>query len=123
MKIIEKKCPNCGANLKFKPGDREAHCESCRREFIIERENGVEDLIPAAKLFGKFFAVQSIIISVISIIIFGLVIFGIIYGIVNFNKMSNARHEEYESRVEEMDRKYQESVDEMNRQFEESTKR
>lgn len=38
MSIVEKKCPNCGANLKFKYGDHDAHCESCRSDFAIEYE-------------------------------------------------------------------------------------
>ena len=36
MKIIEKKCPNCGANLDFKVGERDVDCKSCRRKFAIE---------------------------------------------------------------------------------------
>ena len=36
MKIVEKKCPNCGGNLDFKVGERDVKCESCRRKFAIE---------------------------------------------------------------------------------------
>ena len=39
MKIIEKKCPNCGADLKFNIGDRETKCNYCKTEFIIEDNN------------------------------------------------------------------------------------
>jgi uncharacterized protein YbaR (Trm112 family) len=36
------KCPNCGANLDFKVGERDIVCKSCRRKFAIEY--GVDDL-------------------------------------------------------------------------------
>lgn len=42
MKIIEKKCPNCGANIKFKVGEHDARCEKCRREFAIEYDEDVD---------------------------------------------------------------------------------
>ena len=38
MKIIEKKCPNCGAGLSFGDTDKSCKCEYCHREFEIERE-------------------------------------------------------------------------------------
>ena len=39
MKIIEKKCPNCGAGLEFNENDKSCRCEYCKRSFEIEREN------------------------------------------------------------------------------------
>ena len=42
MKILEKKCPNCGANLDFKVGERDIVCKSCRRKYAVEY--GVGDL-------------------------------------------------------------------------------
>ena len=36
MKIIEKKCPNCGGNLDFKVGERDVKCANCRRKFAVE---------------------------------------------------------------------------------------
>ncbi len=38
MKIIEKKCPNCGAQLSFDGEDTEAKCNYCGQEFIIEKD-------------------------------------------------------------------------------------
>lgn len=38
MKIIEKKCPNCGAQLSFDSDDTEARCNYCGQEFIIEKD-------------------------------------------------------------------------------------
>ena len=37
MKLIEKKCPNCGAHLSFDIHDTEAHCNYCGQEFVIEK--------------------------------------------------------------------------------------
>ena len=104
MKFVEKKCPNCGANLKFKAGERNATCESCRREFVVEY--GADDiidnlkeaadkikaesvnLVPAAKVFGSIVAVHSIIIMLVSAVIIIAVIFGIIGAINSFNKIN-----------------------------------
>jgi len=36
MKIIEKKCPNCHANLEFDVGEQNVECPSCRRKYAIE---------------------------------------------------------------------------------------
>lgn len=41
MKLIEKKCPNCGANLSFSDTDKSCKCEYCKREFEIERNNNI----------------------------------------------------------------------------------
>ena len=42
MKLISKECPKCGANLKFKVGEHEVHCEKCRRDFVIEYDDDVD---------------------------------------------------------------------------------
>lgn len=36
MKIVEKKCPNCGASLDFKVGERDIVCNHCRRKFAVK---------------------------------------------------------------------------------------
>lgn len=36
MKIVEKKCPNCGANLDFRVGERDVTCGHCRRKYAVE---------------------------------------------------------------------------------------
>jgi hypothetical protein len=38
VKIIEKKCPNCGAGLSFGEDDTSCKCEYCHRAFEIERD-------------------------------------------------------------------------------------
>ena len=48
MKIIEKKCPNCGANLSFEVGDKETKCNYCGQTYIIENDKeNIKSSIPA----------------------------------------------------------------------------
>lgn len=42
MKLIEKKCPNCGASLEFGEKDKSCKCSYCHRSFEIEREDGLD---------------------------------------------------------------------------------
>ena len=39
MRLVEKKCPNCGGELKFDVNDKETKCEYCGKAYEIEREN------------------------------------------------------------------------------------
>lgn len=41
MRLIEKKCPNCGASLEFGENDRTCRCEYCKRSFVIERDENI----------------------------------------------------------------------------------
>ena len=45
MKLIEKKCPNCGAKLSFENTDKEVTCKYCDMSYEIERETDLNDLI------------------------------------------------------------------------------
>ena len=38
MKLIKKKCPYCGADLKYHYGDHEAKCTYCKQSLIVEYE-------------------------------------------------------------------------------------
>ena len=38
MKFVEKKCPNCGAGLKFDDGASSVACEYCNQTFYIQRD-------------------------------------------------------------------------------------
>ncbi len=38
MKLITKKCPNCGASLSFEETDKKVKCEYCKQDIMIERE-------------------------------------------------------------------------------------
>lgn len=45
MKLIEKKCPNCGAELKFDKDDTEVECIYCKASYEIQRDGDLNDLI------------------------------------------------------------------------------
>ena len=38
MKLVEKKCPNCGANINFGINDKEVKCNYCHTSFTIEKD-------------------------------------------------------------------------------------
>ena len=128
MKIVEKKCPNCGANLDFKVGERDVTCAHCRRKYAVEYD-GVdfsklsEDAVKALKdidinlikPFSKFFKVYAGII-------FGVAIVGIIiaFAILIFGFRSGRQmQEEYQQKVQESQEEYNREVEEMNREYEE----
>ena len=128
MKIIEKKCPNCGANLKFKVGEHDVHCEKCRRDFAIEYDEkniDPEVLIKAKdiqlKMLGDFeknrkFA--KIFITIVTIFIALSFVF-VIYKIISQEIDERARREaEQERRVEPSD-EFDEMNEEIMRQMEE----
>ena len=45
MKLVEKKCPNCGAKLTFEKTDKSVVCKYCNQSYEIERENNLDELI------------------------------------------------------------------------------
>lgn len=42
MKLVEKKCPNCGGSLEFSETAKSCKCEYCHRAFEIERDEEVK---------------------------------------------------------------------------------
>ncbi len=85
MKLIEKKCPNCGAGLAFNESDKSVQCEYCKMNYEIKRDEKKEelvvddiDLVEIKKVltpFLTFFALSSIIPFIIFLIIFGMALF------------------------------------------------
>ena len=72
MKLIEKKCPNCGASLEFSETAKSCKCDYCHRTFEIERDNNginidfnLSELEAPAKAISKVFIIISIIFAVI----------------------------------------------------------
>ena len=101
MRLIEKKCPNCGANLEFGENDKSCKCDYCKRAFEIERENSKEssfspenfnlnELTNPLKKIGVVLLSGYAFTFVIAIIIF-LVAFGFIIfiGFNIFNDINN----------------------------------
>ncbi len=81
MKIVEKKCPGCGANLKFGENDTNVKCEYCGKELYIQRDEKKyakvdEEHIANAYKFvdevGKPIAKGIAFVQIIMFIIFGL---------------------------------------------------
>ncbi len=104
MRIVEKKCPGCGANIKFNENDSKITCEYCKKELLIEKDPKEEYLLTLNEIQKKVFnrvSVMHKVISIIAIIIF-LTIFGIIiYGfafsgknkpLTDINNISNSNY-------------------------------
>lgn len=68
MKIIEKKCPNCGASLTFENTDKEAKCNYCGQEFVIENDSINKPNINIDDLLSKNFKLHKKIIKTFSIV-------------------------------------------------------
>lgn len=68
MRLIEKKCPNCGASLEFDENAKSCKCEYCKRSFEIERENnslsGGYNYSLTEKTFNIFFLISFIVIFI-----------------------------------------------------------
>ena len=94
MKLIEKKCPNCGGSLEFSETDKSCKCDYCHRAFEIERDEKLDvsdiaeqfnlsELEEPLKAVSKVFIGSHIIFTAIAFIVF-VIIFGmVIYGFVS----------------------------------------
>lgn len=94
MKLIEKKCPNCGASLSFSDTDKSCKCEYCERSFEIERCNdnssnlsdnfSLSELKTPAKFISAYLIgsyISSIIVGIIVFCFIGLAAFCVFKGI------------------------------------------
>ena len=89
MKLIEKKCPNCGAHLKFDNSSKEVTCNYCNATFIIDKENDnlVDELSPEfINLQSKNVKTLTKIIIFITLMIFIIVIAIFIVTFLNISK-------------------------------------
>ena len=114
MKILEKKCPNCGATLDFKVGERDVVCKSCRKKFAVEY--GVEDLsqlsekaLDALKAADISLRPMKNVIIVIAIVFVSIAIIASICSAIaisqsreRFNKQIEQSQEEFKQRSKEM---------------------
>lgn len=95
MILIEKKCPNCGASLKFNDDDKSCKCEYCKREFSIEKDKnssiGInENYTLVDPSFGKVLSLTGGIASLIFTIICISIFFFIL--IVTYNLTNNTKN-------------------------------
>lgn len=103
MRLVEKKCPNCGANLEFGDNDKSCKCQYCHRSFEIERDTSIdvndiaeqfnlselaENAGTAAKVIGGVMLGQYIITGLIVIGVF------IVFGILGYNVYKSVNDEE-----------------------------
>ncbi|MBR5669782.1 hypothetical protein IKX12_01750 [Candidatus Saccharibacteria bacterium] len=113
MKIIEKKCPNCGGNLDFKVGERDVKCESCRRKFAVEYDADISDLSekamdmlkaadvslrPVRRVFIVFFCAFFLIVAVA----ITMSVISMINSRNEFNKRYEQSQQEFEKNKQEM---------------------
>ncbi len=92
MRLIEKKCPNCGANLEFSETDKSCKCEYCKRSFEIERDNNSSNSIEEnynlinpkvvrnVSFAGGVMSIISIIMAILVFIFIAFVAFNIFKG-------------------------------------------
>ena len=113
MKIIEKKCPNCGGNLDFKVGERDVKCESCRRKFAVEYDTDISDLsekamdaLKAADISLR--PVRNMFIAIFCIF-FLIAAIGITFSVI---AMINSRNE-FNKRVEQSQQEFEKTKQEM----------
>ncbi len=132
MKIIEKKCPNCGANLDFKVGERDTACGSCRRKFAIEynHDEDLNELKQSAlnNLSAKDFDLTADRrrAKIIMLFIAVIVIIGCTVAVINFVRTrqdEQNRKSEYEQSVEEMNQKAKERAEEMKKEYDEQVEK
>lgn len=120
MKILEKKCPNCGANLDFKVGERDVVCKSCRRKYAIEY--GVDDLsqlsdkameaLKAADISLR--PVHKFMVIFIAIFI-GLSVLMTVFSIIQMTNSRNKFNEKVEQSQQDFERRTQQMLDDVQR--------
>ena len=87
MKLIEKKCPNCGASLEFSETDKSCKCSYCHRAFEIERdENNIDEYKLEAMKASNAAFVPMLIVFFVIFAIAGGIIFGVIGGLFSHNQ-------------------------------------
>ena len=86
MRLIEKKCPNCGADLEFKDNDKSCKCSHCASSFEIERDESktdFDDQFDLKPLDKAFSALSFVIFLVIFVAVGSLIV--VIFHIVSIN--------------------------------------
>ena len=113
MKIIEKKCPNCGGNLDFKVGERDVKCSSCRRKFAVEYDADPAELSEKAKEALKAADINLRPIRRIFFVFFGAFFIIMVTAIViSVIAMVNSRNE-FNKKVEQSQQKFEQTKQKM----------
>ena len=120
MKFVEKKCPNCGAGLKFDDGATSVTCEYCNQTFYIQKDEKkyarVDDAHKAdaykfvneiGKPIVKGIATAHIIMSIVPFVMFIIVFLGLGFTIFHFassqiNEVEDTNNKEESSDIFDM---------------------
>lgn len=96
MKLVEKKCPNCGAGLKFDENDTNVTCEYCNKMYYLQKDEKKIERLDTAHLadaykfvneFGRpMFARSQSTIMIVGIVMFVMVA---IIGFISFKTIDN----------------------------------
>lgn len=97
MRLVEKKCPNCGANLEFGEKDKSCKCNYCHRAYEIERDESL-NTSDIAEQFNlnefkgplKAFGIMHIIITVFILLVSIGMFVGIAYGFFKVQKKTSS---------------------------------
>lgn len=131
MKLVEKKCPNCGANLDFKVGERDVTCAHCRRKYAVQYDGMDfaklgEDAIKNLKNTNiDLRPVRSAVMFIgISIIVFSILMMSvfIIIGLATRNA-AEKRRQEWNEQVQQSDEEFQRETEEMLREYDEAVEK
>ena len=78
MKLVEKKCPNCGANIEFNAENKTVTCNYCNTTFEVERDlekELKEEIVLRFKETRKISKTMIIVIITMFIVISAIIIF------------------------------------------------
>lgn len=99
MRLITKKCPNCGASLSFDENDTKTKCEYCKQEIFIEKEtkdhlNGfAEDVYQLSleefKQVSKIHKISFYSVMIFIVVIFIITIFSSFFIFKDFSSLFN----------------------------------
>lgn len=125
MKFVEKKCPNCGAGLKFDDGATSVVCEYCNQTFYIQRDEKKYARVDSEHLADAYRFVDEVgkpiaeaifrthkVMAIVPIIVFLIAAVGIGISIFSFSKEMEKPSiiEEHENSWEEkIEQQYQEA--------------
>ncbi len=100
MKLVQKKCPNCGAGLNFEENSKKTVCDYCKQTYYIKHDtkvSNVDNKELTSKEFNDSYNLVRHSVSSVAVIIFiiaGLIIFSSIFMIFKiFDDMFSDKNE------------------------------
>ena len=72
MRLIEKKCPNCGADLEFDENAKSCKCSYCKRSFEIERD--LNDIEKFNLVYNTIHRPMKLIVLIPVLVVFAFII-------------------------------------------------